>query len=215
MVFGISVVAVMVFLILPLLFFDKDSKLTSHGSRLFYFVCVGLGFILVEISLIQRFVLFLGHPTYALTVVVFLMLLASGVGSLTAKRWLPDCSRVWLPLLVIAAGVLAYVWMLPAVLGALIGQPFVLKFVVSALIIVPLAFLMGMPFPTGLRALAEVQDHRSEWAWALNGAATVLGSVSAMIIAIHFGLNVTLTCGALAYLLAMLFRVRPTAPALG
>jgi hypothetical protein len=85
-----------------------------------------------------------------------------------------------------------------------------MKLLVSAMMIVPLGFVMGMPFPTGLRALAEANDQRAEWAWALNGAATVLGSVSAMIIAIHFGLNVTLACGALAYLLAAIMRVRPT-----
>jgi len=67
---------------------------------------------------------------------------------------------------------------------------------------------MGMPFPTGLRALSERNDGRVEWAWALNAAASVLGSVSAMIIAIHFGLNVTLLCGAAAYLLAAVTRVR-------
>ncbi len=211
MVFGISIVAVLAFLILPLALHDRaQPRPALPHSRLWYFIAIGLGFIFVEIALIQRFVLFLGHPTYALTVVVFLMLLASGAGSLVSRRWIADSGRVWLPLLTIAAGVLLYVVLLPTILSNLVGQAFVLKLLISAILIAPLGFLMGMPFPTGLRALAEADDRRAEWAWALNGGATVLGSVSAMIIAIHFGLNMTLACGAFAYVLAAAWRVQVT-----
>ena len=209
MVFGISIVAVIAFLILPLALHDRaQPRVALPHSRLWYFIAIGLGFIFVEIALIQRFVLFLGHPTYALTVVVFLMLLASGAGSLVSRRWIADSQRVWMPLLAIAGGVLLYVVLLPMILSNLVGQAFVLKLLVSAVLIAPLGFLMGMPFPTGLRALAEANDLRAEWAWALNGGATVLGSVSAMIIAIHFGLNMTLACGAVAYILAAAWRVQ-------
>jgi len=86
--------------------------------------------------------------------------------------------------------------------AGMIGAEFWVKLLISGGLIVPLGFIMGMPFPTGLRAMSELGDRRVEWAWALNGAATVLGSVSAMILAVHFGLNVTLMCGAAAYLLA-------------
>jgi hypothetical protein len=104
-----------------------------------------------------------------------------------------------MPLLLIAAGVCAYLYLLPVTLGSLIGSAFPLKFLISGLLIVPLGLIMGMPFPTGLRAMSELGDRRIEWAWAMNAAASVLGSVSAMIIAVHFGLNVTLLCGAAAY----------------
>src|SRR5205814_1122743 len=88
---GVSAAAVVAFLILPLALY-KPARL--HGTRgLWYFVAVGLGYILVEIAFIQRFVLFLGHPTYALTVVVFLMLLASGAGSIFARRWMAHDPR--------------------------------------------------------------------------------------------------------------------------
>ncbi|MBI2682330.1 MAG: hypothetical protein HYX26_03795 [Acidobacteriales bacterium] len=213
MVLVISFVAVLAFLILPLLLFSRSRKLETRNasgfSRLFYFLAIGLGFIFVEIALIQRFVLFLGHPVYALTVVVFLMLLFSGLGSAAARRWLTHSARVWMPLLAIVAGVSIYVWLLPVVISRLVGLDFVLKLLLSGLMIAPLGFLMGMPFPTGLRALDELGDRRIEWAWALNAAASVLGSVSAMVIAIHFGLNVTLACGAAAYAIAVLFRVKP------
>ena len=178
-------------------------------SCLMYFVAVGLGYILVEIAFIQRFVLFLGHPVYALTVVVFLLLLSSGMGSLASRKWLGERSGAWLPLSLIVAAILLYVFVLPGLLRSLVGWPFSAKLAMSALLLVPLGFAMGMPFPTGLRTLAGrfAQDESTqsavEWAWAMNAASSVLGSVLAMVIAIQFGLNVTLACGALAYLVAL------------
>jgi spermidine synthase len=210
MVLLISLAAVLAFLILPMVF--ADSGPSRRWISLLYFVVVGLGYILVEIAFIQRFVLFLGHPTYALTVVIFLLLLSSGGGSLISRRWLPEPARVWLPLLLLAAAIGVYVVVLPAVLSALVGFPFALKLVISGLILIPLGGAMGMPFPTGLRALASspVPEFPSndgnavEWAWAMNAASSVLGSVLAMVIAIHWGLNVTLAGGAAAYLAAAL-----------
>ena len=204
MVFAISIVAVLAFLIVPLWLHRSGQEVSGPASRLFYFIAIGLGFIFVEIALIQRFVLFLGHPTYALTVVVFLMLLSSGLGSSCSRRWLPVALQVRVPLLAISAAIVAYVWALPLALSAGIGLPFAVKLLVSAAFLIPLGFAMGMPFPTGLRALSELNDQRVEWAWAMNAAASVLGSVSAMIIAIHFGLSITLFSGAAAYVVAML-----------
>lgn len=196
----ISFAAVLAFLILPLAI--------QRGARgpgawtLLYFVAVGLGYILVEIAFIQRFVLFLGHPTYALTVVVFLLLLSSGAGSLTARRWLGDARRVRWVLAGITVGLATLVVLLPKVLGAWIGIPFPAKLAVSALLLVPVGFAMGMPFPTGLRQLAERGRGGVEWAWAMNAGASVLGSALAMAIAIHFGIAATLATGAAAYLVA-------------
>jgi len=169
-------------------------------------------------------VLFLGNPTYALTVVIFLLMLASGAGSMVSRKWLSRPSRVKIPLVAIVAALLVYVGVLQRLLGALVGLPFLLKLMVSAIVLVPLGFAMGMPFPTGLRWLAgakvEAEDatvgsadgapsqgNAIEWAWAMNAASSVLGSVLAILIAIHVGLNLTLTCGALAYLLALLLTV--------
>jgi hypothetical protein len=194
----ISIVAVLAFLILPLALHRHRQHAPKTGIvALLYFIAVGFGFILVEISLIQRFVLFLGHPTYALTVVVFLLLLSSGMGSVAARRRISSGSKI-LPLLGIISALIAIdVALLPWLLSAAIGLPFVIKLLLSGIVLSPLGFLMGMPFPTGLRLVKTV-----EWAWALNAAASVLGSVMAMIIAIHFGLTVTLLCAAAAYLLA-------------
>lgn len=205
MVLLISIAAVLAFLIIPLALEPRASH--PRLVPLSYFIAVGLGYILVEITLIQRFVLFLGHPTYALTVVIFLMLLSSGVGSLTGRRWSPSLKTLRPALLIIVAGVLAYLGILPFLLKTLVGLAFPIKLFVSGLLIVPIGFVMGMPFPTGLRMIDGLrlgQEGLTEWAWAMNASASVLGSVLAMVIAIHFGLNITLFCGAMAYALAAL-----------
>jgi len=216
-VFVISVLAVIAFLILPMALRGGRAQ---RSLPLFYFVAVGLGYILVEISCIQRFVLFLGHPTYALTVVIFLLLLSSGAGSLLSRRWLANIGRGWIPLAVLIVGIALNTWVLPELLSALIGLPFLMKLGVCAIVLGPLGLAMGMPFPTGLRAItnsdeldlpvtefgepAGSADHGVEWAWAMNAASSVLGSVLAMVIAIRFGLSVTLASGAAAYALALL-----------
>jgi hypothetical protein len=211
LVLVISLAAVLAFLILPLtLQTGRQSPLP-----LLYFVAVGLGYILVEIAFIQRFVLFLGHPTYALTVVIFLLMLSSGAGSLMSRRWLPRTEMAWMPLVLVIVALVADVFFLPRILPAWVGLSFEYRLVISAILLAPLGFVMGMPFPTGLRALAAAPvlnvpsgatsgDNAVEWAWAMNAAASVLGSVLAMVIAIQFGLNVTLACGVAAYLLALL-----------
>jgi spermidine synthase len=208
----ISIVAVLVFLILPL-------AVRRVGRRqsvlpLFYFVAVGMGYILVEIAFIQRFVLFLGHPTYALTVVIFLLMLSSGAGSLFSRLWLPRPELGWVPLVLVIVTLAADVAFLPNRLAALVGLGFGYRVLISGVLLIPPGFVMGMPFPTGLRVLANnstagapdasASDNAIEWAWSMNAAASVLGSVLAMIIAIQYGLTITLACGVSAYLLALL-----------
>ena len=200
----ISVAAVGLFLLLPLLI-GKHGE--GHPVSLFYFIAIGLGYILVEVCFIQRFVLFLGHPTYALTVVIFLMLLSSGVGSFASRRWLSEPQRVLLPLALIVTTLIIYTAILPAVLGHFVGLAFPSKLVLSGVLLVPLGFVMGMPFPTGLRAVSQGNAVGPvEWAWAMNAAASVLGSVLAIVSAMEFGLTATLACGAAAYVLAMLLK---------
>jgi spermidine synthase len=226
LVLAISFLAVLVFLILPLaLRAGRQSPVP-----LLYFVAVGLGYILVEIAFIQRFVLFLGHPTYALTVVIFLLMLSSGAGSLFSRRWLPRTELAWMPLVLVMIALTANVFFLPHGLAAWVGLGFGYRLAVCGTLLIPLGFVMGMPFPTGLRALTmgsrfggptggisadasqedatgkdkdQDNDNAVEWAWAMNAAASVLGSVLAMVIAIQFGLTVTLACGLLAYALAL------------
>jgi spermidine synthase len=212
LVLVISLVAVLLFLILPLAL--QTGRARQSWLPLLYFVAVGLGYIMVEIAFIQRFVLFLGHPTYALTVVIFLLMLSSGAGSLASRRWLPRTKLAWMPITLVMVALLADLLFLPHWLASWVGMGFNSRLLISGVLLIPLGFLMGMPFPTGLRALAASpvpdlanampDDNAVEWAWAMNAAASVLGSVLAMVIAIQFGLTVTLACGIAAYLLALL-----------
>jgi hypothetical protein len=215
----ISVVAVLAFLILPLLL--RASSARHAALPLTYFVAIGLGYMLVEITFVQRFVLFLGNPTYAITVVIFLLLLSSGAGSWISGTWLSRFGLIRIVLLAIEATLLVEVAMLPRGLASMVGLPFYVKLLVSGALLVPLGFAMGMPFPTGLRALKPSVDRAEriesaskgskrlerenaiEWAWAMNAGASVLGSVLAMVIAVNWGLGATLACGAAAYLLAL------------
>jgi len=208
MLLAISFLAVLAFLIVPLLIGGKPSG--GPPQAVFYFVAIGLGYILVEVAFIQRFLLFLGHPTYALTVVIFLMLLSSGAGSVVSRRCLANAAKVWIALAAIIAGLAFYVGVLPQLLDHFVGAAFVSKLAISASLLAPLGFAMGMPFPTGLRALAELRARSNsiEWAWAMNAASSVLGSVLAIVIAIEFGLNATLACGAGAYAAALLLSTK-------
>ncbi len=209
-VLAISALAVLIFLILPL---------AVKGGRqsplpLLYFVAIGLGYILVEIAFIQRFVLFLGHPTYALTVVIFLLMLSSGMGSLLSRRWLRSPRRVWIPIVLVILALAASVFLLPHLLESWVRLAFSFRLVISGLLLAPLGLAMGMPFPAGLRALSgkfvgglagdAAAENSVEWAWSMNAGASVLGSVLAIMIAIQCGLNATLGCGAAAYILALL-----------
>jgi len=212
LVLVISVGAVLALLVLPLVV--RGRRLRQSPIPLLYFIALGLGYILVEIAFIQRFVLFLGHPTYALTVVIFLLMVSSGAGSLVSRRCLPRFEMGWIPLLLVLGILAFYVLFLPHWLAAWVGLDFGYRLLVSAAIVMPLGFLMGMPFPIGLGALAAAaapaaagergrEENAVEWAWAMNAAASVLGSGLAMVLAIQFGLTVTLACGAVAYVLAL------------
>jgi hypothetical protein len=105
----------------------------------------------------------------------------------------------------IVAAIVLYPFVLPPMLTSLVGLDFGIKLALTALVLVPLGFAMGMPFPTGLQVVAFAGEDgaATEWAWAMNAASSVFGSVLAMVIAIHFGLGVTLGCGAAAYLAAL------------
>lgn len=209
---GISLGATVLVLLAPPLVLG--TRLPRHrGIRgfLLFFLFIGAGYILIEVALIQKFVLFLGHPTYALVVVVFSMLVASGAGSFASHRLLgKDESR-----LVKALGCIALLTALLAVvvsglLTSLVWLPIGLKAALTVVVIAPVAFVMGMPFPTALQRLEQWHPPSVRWAWSLNAASSVLGSVGSLVCAIYLGLVQTLIVGGLFYLaaLAVVARVR-------
>ncbi len=202
---AISLGAVLVMLVLPPLLLG--SKLpTEPGVRMFllYFVCIGIGYILVQVALIQKFVLFLGHPAYALSVIVFSMLVASGAGSFYSRRAGPfEGSKLNAVLVAVAAVVTMLAFAVGPVTAFAVGWPLALRMLIAALLIAPAAFLMGMPFPSGLARLEAWHNPSVRWAWSLNAAASVLGSVLAIFLALYLGLRETLLAGGGLYLCAL------------
>ena len=202
---GVSALATIIVLLLPPLLL-KTSLPVERGERSFliYFVCIGAGYILIQVALIQKFVLFLGHPTYALTVIIFSMLVASGLGSYFSRRLVQGAaSRLAWALAGISVAVAGLAFVAAPISEFGVGWPLPLKMLVTAVLIAPAAFLMGIPFPTGLTFLEGRWPRAVRWAWALNAAASVLGSAGAIFLAIYIGLRATMLVGALLYLGAL------------
>jgi len=202
-VLGISILAIAVVLAFPPLLLGARLPAEPGVRRfLLYFVCIGAGYILIQVALIQKFILFLGHPTYALTVIIFSMLISSGVGSYFSHRMIRKLEAHFLLIgIAVAVTVLALVAAPISEFGA--GWPLPVKALVVVCLIAPAGFLMGIPFPTGLTRLERQFPQAVRWAWALNAAASVLGSVSAICLAIYIGLRATVLVGALLYLGAL------------
>jgi len=165
-----------------------------RGRTLAYFGLLGLGFLFVEIPLMQRFILFLGQPVYAFASVVASILFFSGLGSLMAPRLSP---RRTLPLLV--AAILLYPLGLPPLFDAFLGASLGLRLGATVVCLAPLGFLMGTAFPGGLAWLQTRAPGLIPWAWAVNGCLSVLASVLAAMIALSGGFSWVLAAGALAY----------------
>lgn len=203
---AVSLIAVVIIMVLPpILLGTRLPQERSVRSFLLYFLAIGMGYILIEVALIQKFVLFLGHPTYALTVVIFSMLVSSGLGSFVSRKIVGDNNNRLVAALIIAAALVgALAASVQPVLTAGVGMPWAEKVILTVLMIAPAGFVMGIPFPTGLRLLEQHHAPSVRWAWSLNAAASVLGSVGALVLALYLGLVQTMLIGGGLYVLAML-----------
>jgi predicted membrane-bound spermidine synthase len=201
----VSLVATGIILALPpVVLGTRLPREPGVGRFLLYFACIGVGYILIQVALIQKFVLFLGHPTYALTVIIFSMLLASGFGSYWSRRLVRDAhTRLRMALGLIAVMVATLAAGAAPLATAGVGWPLWLKVAMTACLIAPAGFVMGIPFPTGLRFLESWHKPAVRWAWSLNAASSVLGSAAAVFLAIYIGLRETLLAGGLLYLGAL------------
>lgn len=184
------------------------SPVTPEPARawaLLYFGLIGLAYLLVEIPLIQRFILFLGHPAYALTAVIFAVLLFSGIGSCWSER-LP-WRRALALLVVLLAGAPPA---LPFLFDLALGLPLGGRLALTLLSLAPIAFLMGAPFPAGIRGFGKGDTDAGHiaWAWAVNGAASVIAAVLAALLSLSLGFNWVLRLGAVCYAGAWLIAAR-------
>jgi hypothetical protein len=157
----------------------------------------------VEIAFIQKFVLFLSHPLYAVAVVLFAFLLYAGLGSLLSRKLAKAAAPgIVLLLLPVAAIVLLcgiYLVWLPGFVDALIALPDAARIAITVLLILPLGLSMGMPFPLGLEALEARTPALVPWAWGINACASVAGAVLASVLAIHAGFNAVLMVAVVLY----------------
>ncbi|HSH83177.1 MAG TPA: hypothetical protein VLA19_31985, partial [Herpetosiphonaceae bacterium] len=159
-----------------------------------YFACLGLAFLFVEIPLAQRFILVLGHPVVALAVVLFTILLFSGLGSLTVNRWR---LATGLAALVLLVGL--YPVVLPPFSTLALRLPEWQRIALSVLVLAPVGYLMGLPFAGGVRVLERHDRSLIPWAWAINGSVSVVSAVLAVMLALSWGFTAVLWLGMLAY----------------
>lgn len=199
-------VLTLVCILLPLLVWQRRSlTLPGSGRRLLYFACLGLGFMLIEIGLLRRFILFLGQPIYALAVILFALLVFSGFGSLLAGQVRRGRERrLLLPLLLVLV-LLSQIYNhgLPPILDLLMTQPLVVRCLLAGILLAPLGLILGLPLPLGMRLL-HPDPSDVAWSWGVNGATGVLGSLLAVVVAMNWGYSVTLLAGGVVYLLALI-----------
>jgi hypothetical protein len=210
-----------IFLLLPFVTVRKTwAKLPRKGRSAAYFALLGFGFIFFEVTLIQKLTLFLGYPTYSLTVTLMSLLLFTGIGALLSERW--KQRRVPLiPALSLAITALAvfYLFALGPLTNAFLSWPLAARVPFALLALAPLGLCLGMFLPLGIGAVAGITEFPREyvaWGWAVNGFASVVGSVLSTILAMAFGFQVVLAIalflylGALALLWSLLGSTEPT-----
>jgi hypothetical protein len=180
---------------------------TNSIAIFIYFGLIGMSFIFLEITFIQKFILFLGDPLYSMALIIFVLLFSSGIGSLLSKNILGKnvLKNVKTAFVLSALLIVSYTFILPRLFDALIGLNLIAKFFLSLSIIFPLGFLMGFPFPTGIRLLENAGKKVIPWAWATNAFSSVVNSVAALVIAFWGGYTLVMIIAAGGYLIAPFF----------
>ncbi|MBI4167018.1 MAG: hypothetical protein HY508_14930 [Acidobacteria bacterium] len=197
---GTVCVLTLLCIIIPLVITFRGTALRGTIPLFVYFASIGIGFMLVEISQMQRLIVFLGHPTYGLSVVLFALLLASGLGSLSTRG-----SHLSAParLLSLLAVVVIFGALSPFVIDRFREATTAVRIIVAAGILVPLGILLGMALPLGMRAAANRSASLTPWLWGINGATSVVASVAAVVIALGSGITASFWSGFAAYALGI------------
>ena len=204
MLIAMSLVAVVLVIIVPARAAIKnvERRLVYLGSL--YFLLIGLGFMFIEIGLIQRMSVVLGHPIYALGVVLFSIILSTGVGSLLSERFMPSSRQSivwWLALLVIY--VLGLPYWLPELAHSVESASLTIRCIVTVMVILPAGILMGFGFPFGMRVVMTRDARPTPWFWAINGAGGVFAAGLAVAWSITFSVDATLRFGGTCYLILL------------
>ncbi len=207
-----AVLASMVLILLPLGIIggragDGDRSAWTLPRSAVYFAAIGFAFMFIEIAFIQKFILFLAHPLYAIAVVLCAFLIFAGLGSSYSRHWSAAIRGSWIgPIgwIAIAIGLIAssYLLVLPVVFRSLMPLFDAARILISIVLIAPLAFAMGMPFPLGLASVAAGSRQLVPWAWGINACASVVAAILATIMAIHVGFSIVVLLAVVLYALA-------------
>lgn len=195
--------AALLFIFVPLIGMQVPDGARMWLPTLGYFLCIGVGFMLIEIALIQKLALFLGHPAYSLTVTLFSILVFSGLGSLLVDRLTEPSARFLAACLsAVVLFSMFYAGGLQPLLEQLQIQSLAGRAAITAALLAPGSVLMGMPFPSMVRRLGGDRRALIGWAWGVNGFASIIASICAVMISMKWGFTWTLLAGALCYLFA-------------
>jgi hypothetical protein len=202
-IFALSTALCFVAIIFPALPAVRETqpRLACLGST--YFLLIGLGFMFIEIGIIQRISIFLGHPVYGLAIGLFGIIVSTGIGSILFERtsWTSGGRIVIWAVLVALYVAMLPVW-LPALVETFEGEPLSTRILVSCMAIAPSGILMGFGFPAGMSLVKTIDERPMPWFWAINGAAGVLAASAAILVSMEWSINASLWLGASCYLLA-------------
>ena len=203
---GISTALVVLFVIGPLIFAGRgQARPRGWLAWLVYFGALGAGFMLIEVSVLQRFVLLLGHPVYSLTVTLFSLLLGTGLGAAWSRRFdaasLRRCGAIGI--VTVAAIAIVFIGVASPIVNWAIPFSRDLRMLVAVAMLVPIGVALGIPMPTGMRILSARAPQMLAWAWGMNGALSVLGATLAIFIAMNWGFRVTLLTASGSYLIGL------------
>ena len=197
-----------IFIFLPLIL--KRSPVTKRRVKipfLLYFASLGLGYMLLEISFIQKFILYLTNPSYSTSIIIFSFLFFSGLGSFYSRRIEKNYVNALKIIIFTLCGLLIlYQFILPYVFNTTLKYSLLVRIFITLGLIFPLGFLMGMPFPLGIKLVNSIDKGKEliPWLWATNSFWSIIASVSAVIIALFFGFKVVAILAALIYLFGFL-----------
>ena len=218
-----AAIAAFVLILLPLLFVpvdknraDKTKAASSRKNIIIYFLAIGLAFLFIELAFIQKFTLILSQPLYAVAVTLCAFLIFSGLGSLYVQRRLVAESNSIIPfilrrsVMLIGLITVSYIVLLPLISSTIMSLPEIARVASAFVLAAPLAFVMGMPFPVGLATLQQTSPELMPWAWGINGCASVLSAILAVLLAIDIGFNGVMLCAVALYFIAWLSQIKNT-----
>ena len=198
----VAAIAVLCTIVLPLRHATRHAPPGLIAAGTTYFALIGTGFMFAEISLLQYFGVFLGHPIYAMSVCLFSLILSAGLGSLASDRLaLNTAPRITVWAALVSGYQFATQAMLPGIFAAMSSGGLTARIAVALAVLLPAGFLMGFAFPTGMKMVNTISREPAAWFWGINGATGVLASTLAVMIAIAMGINVTMMLAGVCYLL--------------